>query len=61
MAKGTWCRCTFSCCPPISAMLPHKTCRKKTVRKEYMALAVGVPPQREFTVDAPIDRDEEEQ
>lgn len=36
-------------------------CRKKTVRKEYMALAVGVPPQTEFAVDAPIDRDEEEQ
>lgn len=36
-------------------------CRKKTVRKEYMALAVGVPPQAEFAVDAPIDRDEEEQ
>lgn len=51
------CLCTTMCtqlpCCPL--------CRKKTVRKEYRALAVGVPPQRDFTVDAPIDRDEEEQ
>jgi 23S rRNA-/tRNA-specific pseudouridylate synthase len=28
------------------------------VRKEYLALAVGVPAEAEFTVDAPIDRDD---
>ncbi|PRW45465.1 pseudouridine synthase [Chlorella sorokiniana] len=39
----------------------HAQFRKKTVRKEYRALAVGVPAQTDFTVDAPIDRDEEEQ
>lgn len=33
-------------------------CRHKTVRKGYIALAVGVPAQSRFTVDAPIDRDE---
>ena len=33
-------------------------CRRKTVRKEYLALAVGVPAEAEFTVDAPIDRDD---
>jgi hypothetical protein len=28
------------------------------VRKDYLALAVGVPAVAEFTVDAPIDRDD---
>jgi 23S rRNA-/tRNA-specific pseudouridylate synthase len=31
------------------------------VRKEYLALAVGVPPATSFTVDAPIDRDEHDE
>lgn len=35
-------------------------CRNKEVRKEYLALAVGVPAEPRFTVDAPIDRDSRE-
>jgi 23S rRNA-/tRNA-specific pseudouridylate synthase len=34
--------------------------RRKTVGKQYLALAVGVPAQQRFTVDAPIDRDEDD-
>ena len=36
---------------PISAMFADKT-----VTKEYLALCLGVPPARSFTVDAPIAR-----
>lgn len=35
-------------------------CRNKEVRKEYLALTVGVPREECFTVDAPIDRDDRE-
>ncbi|KAL4424411.1 hypothetical protein ABPG77_005654 [Micractinium sp. CCAP 211/92] len=38
----------------------HAQFRRKTVRKQYLALAVGVPQQQHFTVDAPIDRDPED-
>lgn len=40
--------------PPLHPSHPP---RRKTVRKQYLALAVGVPRQQHFTVDAPIDRD----
>lgn len=51
--------------PPSGSLAPFPptppaTPRRKTVRKQYLALAVGVPPQQHFTVDAPIDRDPED-
>ena len=44
--------------PTLLAPTPHPTrARRKTVRKEYLALALGVPNEAEFSVDAPIGRD----
>lgn len=47
--------------PQPYTLPPRSLSRQKSVRKQYLALAVGVPPEQEFTVDAPIDRDEEDQ
>lgn len=46
--------------PAAHSPLTSVSCRRKTVRKEYLALAVGVPSPPTFTVDAPIDRDEDD-
>lgn len=36
----------------------HAQFRARSVEKQYLALAVGVPEPREFSVDAPLERDE---
>lgn len=37
-----------------TASLAHAQFRDKTVRKAYLALALGVPEQQVFTIDEPI-------
>lgn len=38
----------------------HKQFREKTVTKLYLAVALGIPQQPSFTVDAPLGPDERE-
>ena len=37
----------------------HSQFRQRVVKKQYLAITVGVPPLQHFSADAPIDKDPE--